>query len=416
MLRVKGTHDWVDLTHFNMVIDQAKRYFSLYNFQEIATPLIEPVELFQRSLGSATDIISKEMFLITPRNQDDQICLRPEGTASVVRAFIENNIQTLPWKVFTWGPMFRYERPQKGRCRQFHQISMEIVGAQSIAHDAQLIMMLDRYFHEQLTLNNYALVLNFLGCAQDRVQYKERLQAFLHTLDEQALCAQCVERQHKNILRIFDCKNESCQQLYTKAPHTADFLCITCDQEWTQLKHELEQLSVSFAYRPTLVRGLDYYTKTVFEFVSNDLGAQNAFCGGGRYDHLVKELGGKQDLPSLGAAIGIERVLIALQARQDTAFAGQRAPLHVIIPLSKEQKSLALMLADMLRAHNLTVDVLLDDDSLKSMMRQANKMGALYALLIGSEEQEHGSVTIKHMVTGKEERVPQITAAEYLKR
>jgi len=416
MLRVKGTHDWIDLTQFNMVVDHAKRYFSLYNFQEIATPLIEPVELFQRSLGAATDVISKEMFLLVPRNHDDQLCLRPEGTASVVRAFIENNIQMTPWKVFTWGPMFRYERPQKGRCRQFHQISMEIIGAQNIAHDAQLIMMLDRYFHEQLKLNNYALVLNFLGCAQDRVQYKERLQKFLQTLGQQALCAQCVDRQHKNILRIFDCKNETCQQLYTKAPHTADFLCTECDQEWVQLKNELEQLSISFAYRPTLVRGLDYYTKTVFEFVSDDLGAQNAFCGGGRYDHLVKELGGKQDQPSLGAAIGIERLLIALEAKQDGVLYGQRAALHLIIPLSTAQKSLALMLADMLRAHNLTVDVMLDGDSLKSMMRQANKMGALYALLLGPEEQEQNSVTIKHMVTGKEERVPQITAAEYLKK
>lgn len=414
--RVKGTHDWLELELFNFVIARARHHLKLYNFTEIATPLIESVELFKRSLGQHTDVVSKEMFLIVPRNEDDQLCLRPEATASVVRAFIENNVEHTPWKVFTWGPMFRYERPQKGRYRQFHQLSLEIIGSHAIAQDAQCITMLDRFFHEQLSLSNYALALNFLGCVSDRVTYKERLLAFLNAAGADALCAQCLERKDKNILRIFDCKNPACQKLYTKAPHTAEVLCQSCAQEWQTLKDELEQLSVSFTYSPTLVRGLDYYTKTVFEFVSTDLGAQNAFCGGGRYDHLAKNLGAREDQPGIGAAIGLERVLIALEASRNTLSVPQQPALHVIIPLTVQQQSLALLLADMLRAHNVAVDVLVEGASLKAMMRQANRIGAAFCLLLGEKEQQEMNVTVKNMVTGQEQSVAHLQLVDFLKR
>jgi histidyl-tRNA synthetase len=228
------------------------------------------------------------------------------------------------------------------------------------------------------------------------------------------MCATCLARREKNIMRVFDCKTESCQLLFKKAPYIVDFLCETCAREWQLLKDNLEHLSVSFSYVPTLVRGLDYYGKTVFEFVSTRLGAQNAFCGGGRYDTLAKELGGSEDEPSIGAAIGIERLLLLLAEKKDLALP-HRPKLHVIVPLSEAQQSLALLLADELQAHNLCVDILLEGDSVKSMMRKANKMGAAYVILLGEEEQQRRMATVKNMITGEEEKVLQTQLAEKLK-
>src|SRR5581483_1220821 len=219
----------------------------------------------------------------------ERICLRPEMTASTVRAFIDNHIQQTPWKVFSYGPCFRYERPQKGRYRQFHQITTEIIGATSITHDAQFIMMLDRFFHETLHINSYALVVNFLGCAQDRVHFKVLLKQFMDSDKAQGVCDQCKERKERNILRIFDCKNSSCQTIYQQAPVITDHLCSECAHEWQELQQQLSLLSVSHVHKPTLVRGLDYYNKTVFEFVSKNLGAQDTFCGGGRYNQLAQD-------------------------------------------------------------------------------------------------------------------------------
>lgn len=411
--RVKGTQDFLDLTLFNFIIDSVKHHVSRYHFNEIATPILEPTDLFKRSLGLQTDVVTKEMFVI--KGHDD-ICLRPEATASIVRAFIENNIQQVPWKVFLYGPMFRHERPQKGRYRQFHQINFEVIGAQSIAHDVSLIAMLDRFFHERLTLNNYALLLNFLGCFDDRKAYRVMLKEFLESSEAQGLCELCNERKEKNILRIFDCKNGNCQAIYRKAPLLVDNLCETCNAEWQQLQEQLELLSVSFSYSPTLVRGLDYYNKTVFEFVSENLGAQQAFCGGGRYDQLVGQIGGGADQPSVGAAIGIERLMLLLDPIRSTLPLPMKSALHVVIPLSEKQQTLALLLADTIQAHTLTVDVLLDGGSVKSMLRKAHKMGALYCLLLGEDEQRTHEVTIKNMMTGDEVRVPQAQAVSYLKK
>src|SRR3984957_10422043 len=318
MQRVKGTQDFLDLRLFNFIVEEAKAQLQTYHFTEIATPLIESVELFKRSLGVYTDVVSKEMFLIPSRHEDDEaMCLRPEATASILRAFIENGVQQVPWKVFTWGPMFRYERPQKGRYRQFHQVSMEVVGASSVAQDVWFITMLDRLFHEKLHLNNYALLINYLGCFEDRKTYQVELRNFLDSADAATICDACRERKEKNIMRIFDCKSPTCQKIYEQAPTISECLCSRCAAEWAQLQDQLHILSVTYAHKPTLVRGLDYYSKTVFEFVSYDLGAQNTFCGGGRYDQLVSQLGGTQDQPSIGAAIGIERLMLLLDAQHN---------------------------------------------------------------------------------------------------
>lgn len=413
--RVKGTQDFLDLTLFNFLIDHIKKHLKNYNFNEIATPLIEHTELFKRSLGAETDVITKEMYLVTTEhNPDDKsLCLRPEATASTVRAFVDNNIDQTPWKVFSWGPMFRHERPQKGRYRQFHQVNIETIGIMSPFYDAYFIKMLEKFFSEVLNFDNYALLVNFLGCPRDRENYKALLYGYLKA-HEDALCSQCVVRKEKNILRILDCKNSTCQSLYKDAPLLAANLCMVCDQEWNLLQNELQHLSVSYTYCPTLVRGLDYYDKTVFEFVSLDLGAQNAFCGGGRYNQLVKQIGGKNDQACIGAAFGVERVILMLEAIKDKLIL-KKKPLTVIIPLSDQQNSLALLLADKLHSAGLKCDIILDSNSIKSMMRKADKLQADYVALVGSVEQGNQTVSLKTMQSGDTQVVQQGDLVNYLK-
>jgi len=413
--RVKGTQDFIDCTLYNFIIDAIKKHLAIYHFTEIQTPILESVDLFQRSLGIYTDVVSKEMFLIQPRN-DDRICLRPEGTASIVRAFNEYNPETTPWKVFSYGPMFRYERPQKGRFRQFHQVTMEVIGSGAISEDVQFIAMLDRFFHEILKINNYTLVLNFLGCQEDRHKYLDILRHFINQPEiASKICDNCKERKEHNIMRIFDCKNSQCQELYRNAPHIADHLCQTCTQEWHDVQQQLNLLSVSHVYRPTLVRGLDYYNKTVFEFVSKNLGAQDTFCGGGRYNQLVKQLGNHQDQPAVGAAFGMERLMLLLEHLQDQLNIPHPPALHLIIPMTAAQHTLALLLADELRAQNICTDILFEG-SMKSMMKKANKLGAAYVLIIGETEQENRTVMLKNMTTGNEEQVLQIDLVERLRK
>ena len=418
MLRVKGTNDILDLTFYNFVINHIKKHLSVYCFNQIDTPILEHTELFKRTLGLHTDVVNKEMFIIKSHGADaeeqDSMCLRPEMTASMVRAFVENSVQITPWKVYSIGPCFRYERPQKGRFREFHQVSMEVIGSGAVAQDAQMIKMLDRLFHEGLKFNNYALLINYLGCLEDRIKFREKLKKFLDA--QSGLCANCMERKEKNIMRVFDCKVETCQKIYEKAPHITDSLCAACNAEWQQLQNDLELLSVTFKVQPTLVRGLDYYNKTVFEFVSGSLGAQNTFCGGGRYDQLVTQIGGKTDQQSIGAAIGIERLLMVLEPYKDSMPLPQMPKLHVILPLSSAQQTLALLLADELHAKDLCTEVLLEGGSIKSMMNKANKLGAAYALILGDQEQEKHQVMVKNMITGAQELIAQSELVEYLIR
>lgn len=412
--KIKGTQDFIDLSLLQFALTTVRSHLARYHFTEIITPTLEATELFKRSLGVATDVVSKEMFIIKTHDNDDSICLRPEATASTVRAFVENDISTTPWKVFSYGSMFRHERPQKGRYREFRQVTMEIIGAPSITHDVLCITMLDRLFSEQFMLRNYALSINFLGCVEDRKKYTALLKEFLHAHAAQ-LCQLCVQRTEKNTLRTLDCKNESCQAVYAKAPHLLAHLCSTCADEWSQVQEQLSMLSVSYVIQPRLVRGLDYYNKTVFEFSSPDLGAQSAFCGGGRYDQLVKEIGGKQDEPSVGAAIGVERLLHLLDLIKQQLPLPAAPALQVIIPLAPEQHILALLLADELQDRGCTIDVLLDG-SVKSMMRKANKLGAQHAIIIGEDEQKNNTATLKDMLTGDTKVVSQTELLQWIKK
>jgi histidyl-tRNA synthetase len=405
--KVKGTQDILDLTLFNFLLEKAKKHFKNYNFTEIATPILEYLELFQRSLGDQTEVVSKEMYLVTTgkSEHDELICLRPEMTASIVRAFVNARIEQHPWKVFSWGPLFRHERPQKGRYRQFNQISLEIIGSSSVMQDVYFICMLDRFF-TSLGLDHYALLINFLGCTDDQKSFQVILNGYLEEHGSH-LCAGCLERKNKNSMRIFDCKSVTCRELYKTAPRIADYLCKICSDEWQELRDTLEQLSVSYSYAPNLVRGLDYYNKTVFEFVSGDLGAQNAFCAGGRYDNLVKELGATEDYPSLGAAIGMERVILMLEALKSNLKLAGNSPLYVIIPLVPVCSVLALMLADELHSEGFCVEVIVEEGSVKSRMRKADKLNAKAVLFIGEDERAAGTVKIKDMLSGNEMIVPQ---------
>ena len=421
--RVKGTQDFLNLKLYNFVIDLIKNHLENYNFKEIQTPILEHIELFQRSVGEHTDIVNKEMFTFTTKG-DEILCLRPENTASIVRAFLNSQTspkttlgnQTqidVPWKVFTVGPMFRYERPQKGRYRQFHQVSIEIIGSDSVSQDAQFIKMLDQLFKDKICINNYSLLVNYLGTTEDRKKYTELVKNFLEQ-NSTKICEKCKERAEKNTLRIFDCKNPDCIELYKSAPKITDNLSADTKGEWEKLKEALDILDVKYVIAPHLVRGLDYYNKTVFEFVSLELGAQNAFCAGGRYDQLALMIGGKKDEPSIGAAIGIERLLDLVELVKGKLQIPEEKYLTVVLPLSKEQNESALLLADTLLQNNIRTEVLFDDSSLKSKMRKANKLSAKYVLLIGEEEQKNNNVTVKNMASGNEETINQTKVTDYI--
>lgn len=409
---IKGTQDILDYRLTDGVLQIIQSHLKNYNFAQISTPILESVELFERGLGVATDVVGKEMFVVQSKSDRERICLRPEMTAGTVRAFVqEQGSLVLPWKVFSYGPAFRYERPQKGRLRQFHQISIESLGTASVMYDAFFISMLANLFEEKLNIENFVLHVNFLGQPEDRQIFKTHLYQFL-TENDAILCATCKQRKDTNILRVFDCKNEACHELYTRAPKITDHLTPESQAEWQTVQDQLLQLSVTFVHDPYLVRGLDYYNKTVFEFVGLSLGAQNTFCGGGRYDSLAQQLGSKELVPAFGAGIGMERLLIVLEDQQEK-FATQRPSLVCIIPCDVEQNNTAVLIADHLQAAGVCIDILLDTASLKSKLRKADKLQAKYAVVIGQVEQAENFVMVKNMMNGQDEKVSQADVQSY---
>lgn len=410
--RVKGVQDFLSYNLWKGVLRTVESHLSQHNFSEIQTPLLEYVSLFQRGLGYETDVVTKQMFLIEQKNDKDQLCLRPEATAGTMRAYLETKHEhTTPWNVFSFGPMFRYERPQRGRYRQFHQVNIESIGVTSVQYDAFFIQMLYKLFLETFGISEFALAVNFLGTPEDREQYKKALYKFL---SDKSVCDTCQQRKETNLLRVLDCKSELCQEMYASAPILTDHLSEESAQEWQALQDQLHELSVTYTVNSRLVRGLDYYNKTVFEFVGMTLGAQDAFCGGGRYDGLAEQLGSKETVPAIGAAIGFERLLLLLDERAQN-FALAESPLTVVISCAQEQNSLALLCADTVQRAGKTVQVLVDNLALKNKLKRANKMGAAYVILIGEEEQQSGTVTVKNMMTGKEERVTQDQVVDLLK-
>ncbi|MBC8015742.1 MAG: histidine--tRNA ligase [Sporomusaceae bacterium] len=374
----------------------------LYGYKEIRTPIFEHTELFLRGIGETTDIVSKEMYTFTDRGERS-LTLRPENTAAVVRAFLEHKLyaEALLTKLFYIGPMFRYDRPQAGRYRQFHQFGIEALGSKGPAIDAEVIILAVQLL-EGLGLSELNLYLNSVGCPECRPVYRIALQEYLRE-KTQNLCTDCQSRFDRNPMRILDCKNPKCGEESQGAPHIVDCLCDDCNTHFAQLRSLLKSADIQFTLNPRLVRGLDYYTKTAFEIQYAPLGSQSAVCGGGRYDGLVAECGG-QSTPSIGFAIGIERILLALEKQGLLPEASNGIDVFVA-PIGKEVQGIAFKLLCDLRRNGFTADMDFMDRNIKGQMKQANKYPARFVAIIGDDEAAQGKVMLKNMQSGIQELI-----------
>jgi len=376
---------------YNYFIENCTKIVKKYGFEFIETPILEETSLFKRSVGESSDIVGKEMYQFIDKGGND-VCLRPEGTAGVVRSFIENKMdrQGLKQKFFYYGPMFRYERPQKGRLRQFHQFGVESFGETSVLEDVSIIMMIKEIL--DFFAINYTLKLNSLGCHECMPSYKNGLVEKLEKIE--GLCEDCKRRKLTNPIRVFDCKNENCQNLIKDLPRIKDALCDSCKSDFETLLSMLDELGVKYELDSNLVRGLDYYNKTAFEFVSTDLGAQNAVAGGGRYDRLVEFLDGKPT-PAIGFAIGIERLLDMIetpkQTREGYYFGAMDE--EAIKTLYKEANHYR-------KDHKVIVSY--DKKSLKAHLKAADREMARYCVVIGENELKDGKLWVKDLVEKKE--------------
>jgi histidyl-tRNA synthetase len=361
---------------------------------------LEKTELFRRGIGESTDIVEKEMYTFVDR-AEESLTLRPEATASVIRAYLEHALYgTEPiTKLFTVGPMFRRERPQKGRYRQFHQIDVEILGTDTPHIDAELILML-MHFLRRLGLENFTLEINSVGCAQCRPAFREAIIRFLRGGQEE-LCADCLRRIGTNPLRVFDCKVQRCGEIIAKAPRLPEFLCPACSDHFAKLQACLTLFQIPFIVNSKMVRGLDYYTRTAFEVTTTFLGAQNAILGGGRYDHLVRDLGGP-DVPGIGFAVGLERLAALIPDRGKDSEEG---PLLFIAALGERAVERAFFLGNRLRMEGKRVEMDYTSKSLKSQMKRADKLKSSFALIIGEREIEDNRALLRNMRMSTQEEV-----------
>ncbi len=367
----------------------------LYGFGEIRTPTFEHAEVFIHSVGDTSDIVTKEMYLFNDKS-DRSLVLKPEGTAGIVRAYIENHfhVKPKPVKLFYMDAFFRYERPQKGRFREFHQYGVELFGSKEPSSDAEVISLC---FHilSELGFKELLLELNSIGCNVCRPPYREQLIAFLQ--DHQAhLCEDCNKRMDKNPLRVLDCKKPQCKKAVQDAPRIDENLCPVCDEHYTQLQQLLNDLQIPYKKNPWLVRGLDYYQQTVFEVLSSDLGSQSALLGGGRYDGLAEILGGPHT-PAIGFAMGLERLIMLIQQFKNWDHLRPLSPVAYIAHEGFSTLSQAMKIAGLLRAQAIAVEMDLECKGIKKGLEVAIKKGAAYAILLGSEEMEQGTVTLKNL-------------------
>jgi histidyl-tRNA synthetase len=389
---VKGFHDVLpeESARWSWIETTARAVLARYGFREIRVPIAERTVLFARSIGDTTDIVEKEMYTFEDRD-GTSLALRPEGTAPVVRAYVEHSLHVKEpvSKLYYLGPMFRRERPQKGRYRQFHQIGLEVLGRDDAAVDAEVIVLVDDLLRA-LGVTSARVHLNSLGDAQCRPAYREVLAEFGRAHRDE-LCENCRRRLEQNPLRLLDCKNPACHALTEAAPAMADYLCQPCREHFAAVRAVLEREGTPVALNPRLVRGLDYYCRTAFEVLAEGLGAQNAVGGGGRYDGLVKSLGGPE-VPGIGVALGLER--LAMVAADTPA----EPPLEVFIaPLGSVGDLDAGSLAHRLRSAGITVEVESSGKSLKSHMRRADKLGARYVVMLGEQEIGRGAVSVRDM-------------------
>lgn len=379
--------------------DTARRY----GFSEIRTPVFEHTEVFARGVGDTTDIVEKEMYTFTDKG-DRSLTLRPEGTAPVVRAYVQHNLAAVAQvqKLYYIGPIFRYERPQAGRFRQHHQFGVEMFGTLDPAADAEIIS-LSVGFYQQFGLDGFEVRLNSIGCPKCRPAYRQALVKVLESRRGH-LCPTCQDRLARNPLRLLDCKNPDCQAQMTDLPQPADHLCPECRDHFEQVKRCLVLQSIEYAIAPRLVRGLDYYTKTVFEVVYRGLGAQDAMCGGGRYDGLVETLGGPLT-PGVGVGIGLERLMLTLE-KQDKLRIPQRPLDAFIITLGDEARSFGIALAQRLRRLGLAIDLDFQGRSMKAQLKAADRLNAHSTVILGEEEMRSGQATVRLMAAGTQQTIP----------
>jgi len=399
----RGTKDILpsEVPQWQMFEAKVREVCKLFGYSEIRTPIFEHTELFQRGVGETTDIVAKEMYTFLDRGKRS-LTLRPEGTASVARAYLEHKMQgeAQPIKVYYLGPMFRYDRPQAGRYRQFHQFGVEVFGTKEPTVDAEVIM-LPVFFFQALGLKEFTLEINSVGCPRCRQAYRQQLQEALKERVPK-LCSDCAERYEKNPLRILDCKNEKCKELVQDVPLLTGALCAECAAHFAQVKQALDALGQEYVVNPRLVRGLDYYTKTAFEIISPALGAQSSICGGGRYDNLLATIGGP-DIPGIGFALGIERVLAALEAEGISRKAPDVPDIFVATAGVPEAEALKVTMQ--LREAGLAVDKDYLGRSLKAQLKFAGRKGIKYVIILGDEELKNGQATVRDMQAGSQEVV-----------
>lgn len=411
--RPRGTNDFLpeDTVKWQYVENMLRELCRQFGYEELRTPIFEETELFLRGVGDTTDIVQKEMYSFEDAG-GRSVTLRPENTASAVRAYVENKMfaGAQPTKLFYIGPMFRYERPQAGRFRQFHQFGIECFGASSPAADAEIIVLAWE-FYQRLGLKNLELNVNSVGCPECRPVYRKALQDFLRpNLDK--LCGTCQERFEKNPLRILDCKNPECQHHLVGAPTTIDALCDDCREHFNAVLRHLDAVGIPYKINEKLVRGLDYYTNTAFEILLSDIGAQSAVCGGGRYNRLVEEIGGKPT-PGVGFALGMERVFNALQAQGIELPIKPKIDVFVAV-LGDEAADVAFRLVTEMRRQGLAAEHDMMGRSLKAQFKYADKFNAAYTLVVGGDELARGTVQLRDMQGSEQQEIPLDKAVEIL--
>ena len=373
-----------------------------YGFKEIRTPVFEHTELFQRGVGETTDVVQKEMYTFDDKG-GRSITLRPEGTAGAVRAFIEHGLfnESLPQKLCYLLNCYRYEKPQAGRWREFQQFGVEVLGSSHASADAEVISLAKLIF-DFLGVEGIELQLNSIGCPECRKNYHQALKQYFETYRNE-LCPTCQERLDKNPMRILDCKSPICQKICEGSPVIIDYLCDDCAEHFESVKKYLTAMNIDFSVNPRIVRGLDYYTRTVFEFVSTDIGAQGTVCGGGRYDGLVKELGGP-DTPALGFGLGTGRLRMLLDNQKIELPADNPCDIY-LAPMDAESSLKAMALTDNLRSSGINAQTDVFGRSLKAQMKYADKIGARYTAVIGSDELSSGVLKIKNMASGESKEI-----------
>ncbi len=395
----KGTKDVLPSQSYKwqFVEDVARETAKTFNYKEVRTPVFEHTELFQRGVGETTDVVNKEMYTFEDKG-GRSITLKPEGTAGVARLFIENGLASspLPVKTFYITPAFRYERPQAGRLREFHQFGLEVFGSPSPETDAEVIFAASSFL-DKLGLKDIELQINSIGCPICRNEYNKALKKYFEPHLE-SMCQTCKTRYEKNPLRMLDCKEENCKAINANAPKILDYLCEDCKSHFEEVKALLNVLGLKYTVNPRIVRGLDYYTKTVFEFLTGKIGAQSAVCAGGRYDNLLSQLGGNS-LPAIGFAAGIERLLLLMETT-GAPFPAEQKPRIYIAGMDGKTRALAFETAAYLRTNGVSAEVDHMQRSIKAQFKYADKIGAEFVAVIGEEELNAGVVNVKKMDDG----------------